>query len=284
MEREAPRTLYTLSTLYQKDVAETDYEVIAVDCGSEPPLNKEMVKQFGPQFRLIRRLPHPSPSSSINYAATQARGKLIMVCIDGARMLSPGILSLTIASFKAFKNPVVATFSMHLGPDIQRRSIKTGYNKDIEDQLLQLTNWQANGYALFGISALAGSTSNGWFKPIHESGCLTVRKETFIQLGGYDARFKSPGGGLVNLDYYKRAVACCTENIVLLGESTFHQIHGGVVTNSSAPNVVGPFMDEYFSIRKIEFSPPTIPPILIGHIPSEATTELGISADKFTNQ
>ncbi len=284
MEREAPRTLYTLSTLYQKGVKETDYEVIAVDCGSQPPLSEEMVKQFGPQFRLIRRQSNPSPVLSINYAATQARGKLIMVSIDGARMLSPGIISLTMASFNAFKNPVVATLSMHLGPDIQRRSMMAGYNKHVEDQLLQQSDWKNNGYALFSISALSESSANGWFNPIHESGCLTVRKETFHQLGGYDPKFISNGGGLVNLDYYKRAVACCTESIVLLGESTFHQIHGGVSTNSADPFVVEPFLDEYYKIRKTTFSPPTTLPILIGKIPPEASSVVATSSNKLKTE
>jgi glycosyltransferase involved in cell wall biosynthesis len=84
MEREAPRTLYTLSTAYQHGIDETDYEVIAVDCGSATPLDEAMVKGFGKQFRLIRMPPNPSPASSINKAALSSKGELITICIDGA--------------------------------------------------------------------------------------------------------------------------------------------------------------------------------------------------------
>lgn len=103
MEREAPRTLYTLSSAYQRGVSESDYEVIAVDCGSDTPLDEAMVRSFGKQFRLVRMPPNPSPAASINRAAMSSRGKLITICIDGARMLSPGILRLMLASFQSFK-------------------------------------------------------------------------------------------------------------------------------------------------------------------------------------
>ena len=36
MAREAPRTLYSLSAAYQRDISAEDYEVIVVDNGSTP--------------------------------------------------------------------------------------------------------------------------------------------------------------------------------------------------------------------------------------------------------
>lgn len=283
MEREAPRTLYTLSAKYQLGVLESDYEVLVVDCGSDNPLQESMVRKFGPQFRLFRRLANPSPAASINYAATKAKGNLIMVCIDGARMLSPGILSLTMASFRGFQNPVVATLSMHLGPEIQRLSILKGYNQDQEDQLLEQSGWQDNGYALFNISTPGESGRYGWFRPLHESGCLTLYKTTFKKLGGFSEQFTSPGGGLVNLDFYKRAVEYCEESIVLLGEGTFHQIHGGVATNSLNTDVVNPFLEEYIRIRHTSFSPPIKVPVLVGSTCVESRRLLYASAEKLLN-
>jgi glycosyltransferase involved in cell wall biosynthesis len=281
MEREAPRTLYTFSTAYQRGVQDDEYEVIAVDCGSDVPLNEGMVRSFGKQFRLIRMLPNPSPAVSINKAAKSSRGELVMICIDGARMLSPGILRLTIASFRAIENPVTATLSMHLGPGIQRKTMLEGYNSAVEDQLLESVNWRDNGYELMKISSIAKSSNNGWFRPLHESNSVTVRKETFNQLGGLDERFRSPGGGLVNLDYYKRAVESCTESIVLLGESTFHQIHGGVITNFGFQNVIHSFLEEYQNIRKMPFKPTERSPLLFGAISPEASLILSKSAEKF---
>lgn len=281
MEREAPRTLYTLSSTYQRGVSESDYEVIAVDCGSDTPLDEAMVRSFGKQFRLVRMPPNPSPAASINRAALSSRGELITICIDGARMLSPGILRLTLASFRAFENPVTATASMHLGPGIQRKTILEGYNSKVEDQLLESIDWRSNGYELVKISALAGSSENGWFYPLHESSCVTVRKDTLIQLGGLDENFTSPGGGLVNIDYYKRAVDYCTESVVLIGECTFHQIHGGVATNSTNDSVILKFLDEYQKIRQEPFRPTQKLPFLIGSVTPESSRILSESAEKF---
>src|SRR5581483_9041619 len=55
------------------------------------------------------------------------------------------------------------------------------------------------------------------------------------ELGGFDERFASPGGGYVNLDAYRRALDLPrTRLIVLLGEGTFHQVHGGAATSGDA--------------------------------------------------
>ena len=52
------------------------------------------------------------------------------------------------------------------------------------------------------------------------------------ELGGLDERFELPGGGLVNHDLYRRACDLPgAELVVLLGEGTFHQYHGGAATS-----------------------------------------------------
>jgi hypothetical protein len=52
--------------------------------------------------------------------------------------------------------------------------------------------------------------------------------------GGMDEGFDVAGGGLVNLDTYRRALQLeGAQSIVLLGEASFHQLHGGVSTNAS---------------------------------------------------
>jgi glycosyltransferase involved in cell wall biosynthesis len=197
MAREAPRTLFTLSAEYQFGVCPGDYEVIVVDAGSSAPLEQSFVKSFGENFKLVRSPAAPSPVGAINWAATLAQGDAIALCIDGARMLSPGILRLMFDAFTIRPDPLVATLAWHLGPKIQNESLLEGYDQMVEDQLLDSVDWRRDGYELFRISSLAASSKDCWFCPIGESNCLAVRRETWRRLGGLHEGFVSPGGGLV---------------------------------------------------------------------------------------
>jgi len=271
MGREAPRTLHTLSPGYQRGVTAADYEVIAIDAGSTLPLDAGLIASFGPNFRLLRTAAAPSPVAAINAAARAAAGDAIAVCIDGARMLSPGIIRLMLAALRAYDDPLVATLGWHLGPKLQNESVLEGYGQAAEDRLLDTVDWRRDGYELFRISCLAASAAQGWFRPISESNCLAVRRAAWERLGGLDERFRSPGGGLVNLDFYREACERLGELVILLGEGTFHQFHGGVATN--VPLAVHPglkFHEEYMAIRGRDFQLPTKPADFLGGLPPQA--------------
>lgn len=67
MTREAPRTLRSLATPYQRGISPQDYEVIVMDNGSPQPLGADLVRDFGPQFRyhyVDQAL--KSPASAVN--------------------------------------------------------------------------------------------------------------------------------------------------------------------------------------------------------------------------
>ena len=281
MEREAPRTLFTLSTEYQRGVCPEDYEVIAVDVGSSTPLNERLVKSFGENFRLVRSPAAPSPVMAINRAAALARGAVIALCIDGARMLSPGVLRYILDAFKLYNNPVVATLAYHLGPKIQNESMLDGYNQATEDVLLNTVDWRSDGYELFRISSLAGSSKNGYFLPIGESNCIAVSKQAWTSLGGLHEGFVSPGGGLVNLDFYREACLRLDPLVILLGEGTFHQFHGGVATN--VPFEHHPkdaFNIEYTAIRGEPFVRLKKNATYLGGVPPQSLSFLQVSVTK----
>jgi glycosyltransferase involved in cell wall biosynthesis len=107
--REAPRTLYSLSAEYQRDIAADDYEVIVVDNGSNPPFDAGILEGLAGNFRLIRLDPAPpSPAHAINVGLAAARGDTIGVMIDGARMVTPGLLHFARAGVALYPRAVVS--------------------------------------------------------------------------------------------------------------------------------------------------------------------------------
>ena len=278
MAREAPRTLHTMSAQYQRGVSGEDYEVIAIDCGSSTPLDSAVVQRMGPNFTLVREARAASPAAAINRWALRSRGDLVCVCIDGARMLSPGIVRHMCDAAGLSAEPVIATVGFHLGPKVQNLSMQEGYCQAVEDAMLDRIDWRTDGYSLFSVCSLAGSSSKAWLGPLAESNCLGLPRGLFERLGGLEERFASPGGGFVNLDFYRRAVDACDMLVMLQGEGTFHQFHGGVATN--VPMALHPkpsFAAEYLALRGREYAPPTRHPVLVGSCSQHAPPGLAPS-------
>ncbi len=272
--REIGRTLHSLSSAYQRDIAAEDYEVLVLDNGSAPPLDREFVASFGPNFRLIRiDNAAASPAAAVNRGLAESRGDVVGVLIDGARIVTPGLLFFARHAASLYQTSVVTTIGWYLGPDLQRISMQAGYDQSKEDALLNWIGWPADGYRLFEIAVFDESSIDGWFRPVAESNALFLRRESWRALGGLEERFKSPGGGLLNLDTYRRAVEMPgARQVILLGEATFHQLHGGVATNSPAEvfsvRMQG-WIEEHATIRESPWTYPklTTPPTYLGILP-----------------
>ena len=232
MRREAKRTLLSLTTMYQRDIRAEDYEVVAVDNGSTEPIDPDSFNGES-NFRYVYFTSGgPSPCRAINTAVARSKAEYVMICIDGARILSPGILKYTLSALSLSGHPFVYTLGMHIGRKPQNYLIEEGYNQDVEDRMFQEIDWPDDGYSLFRISSVALSSKNGFFSRLTESNCFALKRSDFLGLGGLDERFCAPGGGLVNLDFFKTVHEDIRFHpIMLLGEATFHQFHGGVATN-----------------------------------------------------
>ena len=285
MAREAARTLHSLSAEYQRNAAAEDYEVIVVDNGSPVPFAEENVQKHGGSFRyLYLDDPPPSPAFAVNLGVRQSSGENVGIMVDGARIVTPGLIENALTALSAFRRPVVSTIAFHLGPDVQNRSIAEGYDRKTEDRLLDSIGWPGDGYRLFEVAALAGSSSEGWFGPLAESNCVCMPRSLFEELGGFDERFAQPGGGFVNLDFYARACALPDSQLVmLLGEATFHQLHGGTITNLGADDQhrrLVELEDQYEEIVGRRFVKPARKPVFLGSIPPPALPWIERSLDR----
>ena len=285
LDRELPRTLLSLSAGYQRNVQPAEYEVLVVDNGSRRPFPPEALATFGTNFHAVPMAhPHPSPVSAINAGAALARGRMIAVMIDGARMLSPGVVRLACDAARIGERVIVAVPNWHLGPDVQHKSMLAGYDQAEEDRLLESVPWETDGYELFRIATLAPASQYGLFTNPNETCFLGLSRALFTELGGYDEKFDLPGGGLVNRDTLARAIKSAnTRFISLFGEGNFHQFHGGVTTGRSGSNLseeLRGYREHYQNVRGSPWARIERMPDLLGHIPKQLAGAFRYSADR----
>lgn len=274
MARELPRTLRSLGSDYQRGIDGDEYDVIVVDNGSPVPIETALPTDGRTTVRSHHVAPAPpSPARAANVGLEMAEGPIVGLMIDGARLASPGLLSGAVRAACLAPRPVIATLAWHLGPGTHMDAAASGYDGDAEDRLLAQTGWEGDGYRLFAISTLAASSRRGWFGPLSESNALFMPRALWEELGGLDERFALPGGGLANHDLFRRACALDgVQLIVLLGEGTFHQIHGGAATSGRISWSAA--SREYEALRGHPFSPPVNEALYVGHVPSGALTHL----------
>ena len=271
--RELPRTLQSLAVGYQRGVDAEDYEVVVVDNGSPEPITPSVFEGLPGQFRLVRidDAP-PSPAHAVNVGLEAARGETVGVMLDGARLASPGLVRFVLAGSHVYPEAAIATLGWYLGYDFQRYALGCGWTQADEDRLLESIAWPANGYRLFEIATLDESSVGGWFEAIFESNALFLPARAWKELGGYDEKFTSPGGGIVNHDLLYRAAKLDELGwVVLLGEATFHQLHGGIATNvppAQIDEAMLRWLEEYRSVRGHEIGRPFVSdPVFLGTLP-----------------
>ena len=265
MNRELPRTLFSLSAGYQRDITRDEYEVILVDNGSKVPPTEEDFLDLEIDLAIYHyENPTHSPVAAINMGMNKASGQFIGVCIDGARIHSPRVLATAREGLSLSDRSIVAVRGRYLGSKMQRESIADGYDKAAEDKLLESSGWRTDGYRLFDISVFDESSGPTWASPIAESNAIFMGRSIWHELNGFDPRFNAVGGGLVNLDTWKRVVELPSVNpVILAGEATFHQVHGGVATNGHH-DIIHSFFDQYELIHGHEFKTPQVEFSLLG--------------------
>ena len=281
MAAQIKNTLQSLLPPYQRNISMDEYEIILVDNGSAKMLD-EQTQKISANLDYIYLSPNessPSPGPAMNRAVALSRASLLCLMIDGARLVTPGVLSWGMRLLKLSPRAMVEVRGWHLGPKWQPESIMEGYDSEQECELLESVRWLENGYRLWEIAAATPQTQSGFSARTAESNCIFMSRDLFFEIGGFDERARAPGGGLVNLDFFSRAVAAARCVFTVLGEGTFHQVHGGAATGLSKSKLQEKFRQWRAESETLgQLIAPEYEFILAGHMPPECANWLARSA------
>jgi len=277
MRREAQRTLRSLSRSYQEGIDDLRYEVIAIDNGSDQDqrLDEATVSEFGPEFRFVDMGDDAevSPVFALNRGIELGQGENFALMIDGAHVVTPGALRFAMMALREHAPAVVATQQWYVGPGQQGDMMEQGYDQAYEDALFGKIDWPNAGYRLFEIGSFVGDRD--WFDGVWESNCIFAPRALLQQVGGFDETFDAPGGSYANLELYERlgnspGVTVCS----MLGEGSFHQMHGGTTTNQTdaverRSRIFG-YAQDYADLRGRPFKGPGKALHYVGRLPNNA--------------
>lgn len=281
MSRQALNTVRSFAVPHQLATSSDHYEIIVVENESDDLLGAEAATSVASNVRYyLRPNEGHSPVPALVHGLTHARGKYLGVVIDGARMVTPRVIHYALAAFRITPHAVVAVPGYHLGEAEQHTN--PAHDETAEQRLLDRIDWTADGYRLFEVSTFfRGRHQHGFLLPLMESNCVFFSREAYEIIGGVDTRFDMPGGGMVNLDLYKRLVERReAELFITPGEGTFHQYHGGVTTRAdeNREELLASFRDQYAHIRGTHYTFAEKRPRLIGAVPGWALPMLAFSS------
>ena len=264
MQREAPRTISSLLPPLQQCVDGVDYEIIVVDNGSPEPLDLDDMLVASPRpVRLVRVASNhasASPVACINTAVRDhSTGDWLIICIDGARLVSSHLIRRTTDILARHPDAFTFVASRHLGPKLQKLSIAEGYNQVVEDELLDSVAWRTNLDHLYSVSVWAGAHDRNNPLLQNESNAFGMSRKMWDSIGGYNEGFERPGGGLCNLEIFRRYVTRGGAlNVLLYGETTFHQVHN-VPLKSQSGNYFAESIAEYAEVTGESYYRPSFP-------------------------
>ncbi len=237
MPRQALNTAYSLSIHHQRNVCESDYEIVIVENESTDNVDEQALLAIANNIRYYRRQEtSASPCGAINFGLSKARGQSICLMIDGARMVTPRVIEYALLAQQADPDSLLAIPGYNLGPDEHQFHLDTGYNEEVEQDLLANTHWKDNGYRLFDIANISGANEKGIFHPLLECNCMFSSAESFARIGGANEEFDLPGGGSINLHMFRQLGMLPDTQLYFIapGEGSFHQFHGGITTQQAA--------------------------------------------------
>ena len=127
MPDQARNTTLSLTHKYQHDVDPDDYEVILVENESESMMDPSYIETLPSNFRYIQRQEsEPTPTHAMNYGAKQALGENVCMMVDGARMVTPGVVNALLMAHRLHPAAVVTVPGYHIGDELQQDAVDSG--------------------------------------------------------------------------------------------------------------------------------------------------------------
>ncbi len=224
------RTLFTCGAEYQNAPAD-QIEIIVVDNGSDPAVGNDLHDRHPQLSRILRFVGDPSPIKALNEGIRQAKFDNVALIIDGAHMLTPGVFARSEEIFTRFERPVINVPQFMLG-DVSQNFSHVDWAFDRETEMLETLGWPTDGYSLFRYAVRATELQDRAELHHFESNCLITNKTVFDACGAFEERFTEPGGGMANPEIFWRLThEPLNTYVVLPGEGSFHQDHGGTTTS-----------------------------------------------------
>lgn len=287
MPTEIPRTVSSFLPGYQLELKKSDVEIIVIENGSTKKVSADIVESWPDNVQYLEVEDAPeSPAWALNAGVDLAKGKYVCPVIDGARLASPRLLSDGLKLAKLNDRSFVSCFGYHLGSIPQQNN--PNHSRELDGSLLNDIGWPSNPYRLFEVSCLGLSARSGLFGSNSEANAPILQKAFWEDLGGFNENFVSAGGGLVNLDFYKRALE--SKNVLafeLINEGTFHQFHGGETTSHETAHdrqlKMNKYLDEYRQVVGEEYSVPTTKHLRYGRMTTRIMSLLNKSEPYYTN-
>lgn len=257
MEHEIVNTLISFVPPYQKKVSISKFNLFVIDNNSSDNISPKVIESISSNIKYIK-YPYESvsPVHALNWAIDNySNSDSIMICIDGARMVSDHILYQSFEVFKQIPNAFVFCPSYHIGKKYHQELSAEGYTIEEARVFLKNLQWQTNPDKLFKNAILAKSSRFGIYNCIAESNAIVTTKENYKRLRGYNTGFVSPGGGYSNLELFERyTLDEETINVSLIGEGSFHQFHNGISTSKKNLQLI--MKQEYELIKGRKYSVP----------------------------
>ncbi len=281
MPRQLENTLYSLSNEFQLNVHRDDYEVIVVENESQEVLDPLFTETLSGQYRyFLRSEASQSPVAAVNFGFSKSRGEFSCLIIDGARMLTPRTLEFALMAYRMNPQSVVMVPGYHLG-DQEQHLHDEAYSFERDESMLESIDWKNNGYKLFAISTFSNGNRRGFLQPMMECSCVFSSLAKFEEIGYADERFTLAGGGAINLHIYRKLGMLENSTLVVLaGEGSFHQFHGGVTTSNDTERekTMAAYTSQLNELWPGGFQALRRDPILLGAISKWATPHLSESS------